>query len=732
MYIESSSPNFGGKTASLVSECFNVATTGGGEITFDYHINGTVTDMVLDFQVSTDGGNTWTTLWNQTGPAGNNWNSVYLDISAFVNIDVYFRFLGTTGSSWSGDIAIDNINMQINGNNSFCANLGLFIGDSCDDGDPTTINDTVNSGCACEGSPGGNSIDLTKFSSSCGISTLGIANLSGVTYNPNSNTLFAITNFPTEIHEVDFDGNILRTIVLNGVFNDTEGIVHYSGNQFFVAEERDRRATLITINDNTTTITYPANGAIVFDDTGSGDNIGFEGLAYDAVNDVLYIGKEGDSDNNNTGIEPKVYKVDNPTSELGNLIVPTEAFSSLPVCTNFDIGGLAFTPAGSLLLMSDNCSTLYELNPSTGAVLSSKNITGFTQPEGVTVINDTEIWVVGEADQIAQYVIPGSPCLVGCYVGATWDNACNCTGGTIIDGDGDGECAAYDPDDNDPCIPDSNDPLCSNGGSGCITLLDNDFESGYQSWSDGGSDCRRSINDSAFANSGSYCIRLRDNTNSSVVTSPALNTSNSDILNLSFTFIASSMENNEDFWLQLSTNNGATWSTIETWVAGTDFQNNVREFENVYINPPQNSTTRIRFRCDASNNVDYIYIDDVFMEKCILNIIGDDSDTALTSDSEGETDMESETRDNKSFIDQVSIYPNPLNRSSELYIEVLNPKEIIQLEVLNLTGKRMIQKVWDTEKAAMALPVNNLTNGTYVLRLQTKNGMINKKFIVIE
>jgi len=624
---------------------------------------------------------------------------------------VYFRFFGTTGSSWSGDIAIDNINMQVNGNNSFCANLGLFIGDPCDDNDPNTINDTVNSACVCAGTPGGNSVDLTNFNSGCGVSTLGINNLSGVTYSPVTNTLYGITNFPTSVVEIDLDGNILRTITLNGSFNDTEGIVHLSGNQFFVAEERDRRATLITIDANTTTITYPGNGAIVFNDSGSGDNFGFEGLAYDD-------------------------KVDNPLSQLGNLVTPVEAFTTLPTCNNFDIGGLAFTSAGSLLLMSDNCSTIYELDPNTGAEYSVMTISGFTQPEGVTIINDNELWVVGEADQIEQYVIPGTTCQVGCYVGATWDNNCNCTGGTIIDGDGDGECASEDPDDTDPCIPDSNDPLCGGGGTVCTTLLDNDFESGYQGWADGGSDCRRSINDAVYANSGSYCVRLRDNTNSSVVTSPTLNSTNCDIMELTFSFIAANMEPNEDFWLQISSNNGASWTTIESWASGVEFQNGVREFETIQIAPPLNTTTKIRFRCDASNNGDYIYIDDVFLEKCILTNVTDGGVEGLSADDATEVDLdflEMEVEEREGSAEQsVKIYPNPSKRGTEMFITLSQSEKVLGFDVMNLTGQRVLRQQWNSDLTTMKIPVSMLNNGTYLLRLQTSDGIITKKFIILE
>jgi len=105
-------------------------------------MNGTVTNHELEFQVSTDGQNTWTTLWNNIGSDGSVWTPVNVNLDVYMNTSVYFRFFGTTGSSWSGDIA-DGVD---------CPALGLNIGDPCDDGNATTINDAVNANCVCVGS----------------------------------------------------------------------------------------------------------------------------------------------------------------------------------------------------------------------------------------------------------------------------------------------------------------------------------------------------------------------------------------------------------------------------------------------------------------------------------------------------------------------------------------------------------------------------------------------------
>ena len=202
-----------------------------------------------------------------------------------------------------------------------------------------------------------------------------------------------------------------------------------------------------------------------------------------------------------------------------------------------------------------------------------------------------------------------------CTIGETYDANCGCTGGVYTDVDGDGFCVGDDPDDNDPCNPDDSDPECQ-GGSNCSEISSSDFETGWQGWIDGGSDASVGSYPS-YAFSGTQCMRLRDNTSTSVGTSPEYDFSSATSLIVDFTYIAVSMDNsNEDFWLQLSTNGGASYETVEEWNLNDEFVNNVREFENVTINGPFSSNTRLRFRCDASGNSDWVYIDDIVIESC--------------------------------------------------------------------------------------------------------------------
>ncbi|MGJ8653633.1 MAG: carbohydrate-binding protein [Opitutaceae bacterium] len=140
----------------------------------------------------------------------------------------------------------------------------------------------------------------------------------------------------------------------------------------------------------------------------------------------------------------------------------------------------------------------------------------------------------------------------------------------------------------------------------------NDFESGWGIWNDGGSDARRSSNDSAYAN-GTYCVRLRDDTSTSVMTTNNLTLSGYSELKVELSYICASMDNSsEDFWLQISTDGGSNFTTVEEWNESDEFVNDVRYNDSVTIlGYSLNDQTQLRFRCDASGNSDWVYIDDV-------------------------------------------------------------------------------------------------------------------------
>lgn len=161
-------------------------------------------------------------------------------------------------------------------------------------------------------------------------------------------------------------------------------------------------------------------------------------------------------------------------------------------------------------------------------------------------------------------------------------------------------------------------PDCAPCGTGCspVIITSDDFEGGYGNWIDGGSDCVLT-NNATYSNSGTLSVALRDNTSTSVMSTNNLDLSAYGEITVDFSYFPVSMDNaSEDFWLQVSNNGGVTYTTVEEWNRGDEFQNNIRYFESVVIAGPFTSSTRIRFRCDASADGDLVYLDDIVLSAC--------------------------------------------------------------------------------------------------------------------
>lgn len=111
IYIETT--GFGCETDSeaiLLSNLITVDTIDNVcEMSFNYHMNGQHINQ-LRLEITTDCGDTWTELFAAQGSKGDQWFTAYIDLDAYDNMDVQFRFVATKGSGFRGDIAIDNLN----------------------------------------------------------------------------------------------------------------------------------------------------------------------------------------------------------------------------------------------------------------------------------------------------------------------------------------------------------------------------------------------------------------------------------------------------------------------------------------------------------------------------------------------------------------------------------------------------------------------------------------------
>ena len=112
MYIESSSPNYPSVGPfTLTSECFDLSNSTNPSLSFYYNMYGAAIGTLNVYANSS-------LIWSLSGNQGQGWNLVQIPLTSVGNT-LIIEFEGTTGSSWTSDIAIDDINIigiqQVNG-----------------------------------------------------------------------------------------------------------------------------------------------------------------------------------------------------------------------------------------------------------------------------------------------------------------------------------------------------------------------------------------------------------------------------------------------------------------------------------------------------------------------------------------------------------------------------------------------------------------------------------------
>ena len=251
---------------------------------------------------------------------------------------------------------------------------------------------------------------------------------------------------------------------------------------------------------------------------------------------------------------------------------------------------------------------------------------------------------------------------------------------------------------------------CSTGGTD--VLHQGYFETGWDGWSDGGSDCARYSGSRSYE--GSYSIYIRDNSGTaSAMTSPSFNLTAYNQVEVEFYFYSYSMESGEDFWLRFY--NGSTWTTVGTWAQGTSFNNDTFYTATVTLDASQYNfanNSQFRFQCDASANADLIYIDQVTITGIGSGVKG-----------KGNSLEALRTLDTGNGLDQdFAIYPNPV-RGNTLFVKSFDAQNSTY-RVVNMMGQTILKGNLTKE-----INVTTLKSGMYFIEVNDGEETITKKFI---
>ena len=215
---------------------------------------------------------------------------------------------------------------------------------------------------------------------------------------------------------------------------------------------------------------------------------------------------------------------------------------------------------------------------------------------------------------------------------------------------------------------------------------------------------------------------MRDNSGES----SSMFTNNMDLstyseLTVDFSFYTSGMDSGKAFLLEVSTNGGTLYNVYKTWVSGTDFNDATRYNESVLITGMVfTNATRFRFRCDASNKGDQVFLDDVVITDCIIQPIANSVPSSKDKYS------------NISSLKAIKIYPNPA--SNALYIASNNyDLKNTNIAIYNLNGQLIRDVKFETDNAVQKIDLNGLSSGLYLLRMVDDQGkLLTTKRIVIK
>jgi len=230
----------------------------------------------------------------------------------------------------------------------------------------------------------------------------GAADYSGVAYNPNTGTLFILSNGNSHIFEYTTTGTFLRRITTTG-FTDSEDIVYMGGNQFAIVEEGLKSISMFNILPLTTSLTKagstvitPSGGSIP---TGSLGNSGFEGLAYNSSLNSFYVFKEQSSRG--------AWRVPiaTPSASINLSTINSTLNSGAGALTDYSGAFFDNNPGGNIYVLSHLSNKITEVT--TGGVLVATRAQPGTQVEGITFTPDMKnMFIIGEAREFYHYTVP--------------------------------------------------------------------------------------------------------------------------------------------------------------------------------------------------------------------------------------------------------------------------------------------------------------------------------------
>lgn len=119
-----------------------------------------------------------------------------------------------------------------------------------------------------------------------------LKNLSALSYDADRDILWTVSNSTPHMIALSKQGEVLRTVFLRGAL-DTESLEHMGGDRFAITDEELQKLWVFDLPPTATEVDMEHAHTMTFGPQ-SNNNKMFEGLAYDAVENRFFLGRERD------------------------------------------------------------------------------------------------------------------------------------------------------------------------------------------------------------------------------------------------------------------------------------------------------------------------------------------------------------------------------------------------------------------------------------------------------
>jgi uncharacterized protein YjiK len=233
-------------------------------------------------------------------------------------------------------------------------------------------------------------------------------NASGLTFNTQTGTLFAVINRPAQVAELTTDGRLLRVIPIDGA-RDPEDIAHVQGDTYIIADEHSHGLYWVQIPPDAKRVSVAGQPSLHLS-IDSVRNSGFEGVSWDRVHNRLFVVNE------KLPLRVLVISGLEAFKAATGFNIDIREWKSSGAASLFmsDLSAVTLhEPTGHLLLLSDESALVVEYAADGQPISLLPLWRGFhglqhkvPQPEGLAVGPDGAIYVLSEPNLFYRFERP--------------------------------------------------------------------------------------------------------------------------------------------------------------------------------------------------------------------------------------------------------------------------------------------------------------------------------------